>query len=62
MKDEKGNSKTTGILNSFAYQVLDFFELNSVKIIRLKLPWGTAEYTGKWGPKSLELQLRENLN
>lgn len=28
----------------------------------MRNPWGLVEYTGKWGPKSDEINHRENIN
>lgn len=40
-----------GIIGGHAYGLLDFIELKDpkVRLVKLRNPWGSSEWTGKWG-------------
>lgn len=61
------DGQKSGIMTGHAYGLLDAFELNDPnmvnarkkhRILRIRNPWGSKEWTGKWGDKSIELQTK----
>lgn len=51
-----------GIVQGHAYSIMDTAEIDGVKLIQLRNPWGDeTEWRGAWGDKSKEwTQKRKN--
>ena len=61
------DGQKSGIMTGHAYGLLDAFELvdptminvrKKHRILRIRNPWGSKEWTGKWGDKSEELETK----
>ena len=46
-KKEEGNGPT-GILYNHAYGILDVRDVDGLQLIRVRNPWGSGEWTGKF--------------
>jgi hypothetical protein len=46
--------KGFGILQRHAYSFVDLREVVGYRLVRIRNPWGTGEWTGPWGDKVCE--------
>jgi calpain-15 len=47
-----GASETSGLHGGHAYSILQARQKGNVRLVQLRNPWGTGEWTGDWGDKS----------
>ena len=57
------DAKPTGLIMNHAYSILDVFEIPdkednkaTIKLLVIRNPWATSEWTGKWSDNSAEVQ------
>ncbi|EAR82559.2 calpain family cysteine protease (macronuclear) [Tetrahymena thermophila SB210] len=43
-----GQAKQNGLISNHAYSILETDEIDGIKILKLKNPWGKTEWNGKW--------------
>ncbi|KAL4426447.1 hypothetical protein ABPG74_012948 [Tetrahymena malaccensis] len=43
-----GQAKQNGLISNHAYSILETDEIDDIKILKLKNPWGKTEWNGKW--------------
>jgi len=47
------NKRTDGLVAGHAYTVIELVEVEGVKLVKLRNPWGNSfEWNGKWGDNS----------
>jgi hypothetical protein len=54
MDDSKQISSTTelGIITNHTYGILEVREVQNLKLLRIRNPWGEGEWKGRWSDHS----------
>lgn len=51
-KDEGQDTAQQGLVQGHAYSILDLKEVGGFKLVQLRNPWGSFEWTGEWSDHS----------
>lgn len=58
--DAEHVAKDWGILENYAYTIINVRQVNDYKLIHIRNPWGIKQWQGPWSDSAREWELKEN--